>query len=124
MMSATVEIISQRPPEAFLDNWYELATDSHFWFQWRIAAAINQLRELGVPLNEKLKALEVGCATGVLRHQFEAATHWTVDGADLDYGALCKSQPVRGRTLYYDIMETAPEFSEAYDILILFDVLE
>ncbi len=123
-MNATVEIISQRPPETFLENWSELATDSHFWFKWRIAAAINQLGDLGISLDEKLRALEVGCATGVLRLQFEQATNWIVDGADVDYETLCKARSARGRTLYYDILEKAPEFVEAYDALILFDVLE
>ena len=124
MTNTQVEIISQRPPEAFLENWHELATDSHFWFKWRIVAAINQLRELGIPLQDRLQALEVGCATGVLRLQFEDETNWVVDGADLDYGALCKARNARGRTLYYDILETERTFAEAYDVLILFDVLE
>lgn len=120
----SVEVITRRGEQPFLESWYELADESHVWFKWRMVAALNQLSRLGVPLGRSLRALEVGCGTGVLRSQFEAATRWTVDGADLDYGALRQSGPARGRTLYYDIRDEAQEFVGAYDVLILYDVLE
>jgi 2-polyprenyl-3-methyl-5-hydroxy-6-metoxy-1,4-benzoquinol methylase len=124
-VSASVEVITRRVEQPFLESWYELADESHLWFRWRMAAALAQLRRLGLPLGRSLRALEVGCGTGVLRSQFEAATSWTVDGADLDYDALCRAAAAaRGRTLYYDIREEAAGLVEAYDVLILYDVLE
>ena len=120
----SVEVVTRRGEQPFLESWYELADESHVWFRWRMKAAHNQLRRAGVPLEQSLRALEVGCGTGVLRSQFEAATRWTVDGADLDYNALCRAGAGRGRTLYYDIRDEAAELVEAYDVLILYDVLE
>ena len=123
-MPDSVEVITQHRPQAFIDGWYELADEAHPWFKWRLAASLNQLRELNVPLDQKLLALEVGCGTGVLRSQLESATNWTIDGTDLDFEALRKCGPARGRTLFYDIREEESEFIGAYDILVLYDVLE
>ena len=123
-MNDSVEVITQHRPQSFIDSWYELADESHPWFRWRLAASLNQLRELNVSLQQNLKGLEVGCGTGVLRSQLESATNWTVDGADLDFEALQRCGPARGRTLFYDIREEAFEFIEAYDVLVLYDVLE
>lgn len=123
-MSESVEIISQIQDHSFLKSWYDLTDASHFWFKWRMVAALRQLNDLGVPLHSKLLALEVGCGTGVLREQFEAATSWIIDATDLDHAALSQARPSRGRTLYYDIFEEVEELKEAYDVLILFDVLE
>ena len=120
----SIEIITKQTERPYLESWYELAHTSHPWFKWRMAAVLNQLRDLNFPLDKSLQALEVGCGTCVLRSQFESLTAWTVDGTDLDYGALCRARPARGRTLYYNIQEHAAELIEAYDILILFDVLE
>lgn len=123
-MRKAVEVLTRRDAQPFVESWYDLAHDSHPWFKWRMAVALSQLRDLKIPLNQSLKALEVGCGTGVLRSQFEAATKWVVDGADLDYVALCKAVAARGRTLYYDIGDETPELVETYDVLILYDVLE
>lgn len=123
-VSESVEVITRRGEQPFLESWYELADESHLWFRWRMAAALNQLRLLGLPLEQSLRALEVGCGTGVLRSQFERATRWAVDGADLDYQALRQAAPARGRTLYYDVRDEAAELVGAYDVLILYDVLE
>ena len=123
-MSESVEIISQIQDHSFIESWYDLTDASHFWFNWRMVAALRQLNDLGVPLKSELRALEVGCGTGVLREQFEAASNWVVDATDLDHAALSKARPSRGRTMYYDIFEEVEELKEAYDVLILFDVLE
>ena len=123
-MSEGVEIISRIQDHSLLKSWYDLTDASHFWFKWRMVAALRQLNDLGVPLESKLLALEVGCGTGVLREQFEAASNWTIDATDLDHAALSQAGPSRGRTLYYDIFEEVEALKEAYDVLILFDVLE
>ena len=84
----SIEIISPLQPYAFMESWYELSDESHFWFQWRLAALQRQLKDLNFPTQKKLKVLDVGCGTGVLRSQLEAVTAWDVDATDLDYRAL------------------------------------
>lgn len=122
--SGNVEVISQSQEHSFVDEWYEFATESHFWFQWRLTALLQSLKRLGVSLEEQLRVLEVGCGTGALRAQVESVTNWTIDGTDLDLGALSRAKPGRGKMMYYDICEEREPYLEAYDIVILFDVLE
>src|SRR6266404_1105637 len=124
MMKTDVEFISQARDHTFIDSWYELTTSSHFWFQWRMLAAAHQLASMKLPLNKPLRALEVGCGTGVLREQFEAETDWIVDGCDLDHNALSRATSGRGRILYYDVTDEFEQLKCAYDVIILFDVLE
>lgn len=124
MVENHIETVSPVQSYAFLDRWYELADESHFWFQWRLRALLRQLHDLRMPLDKNLKVLDVGCGTGVLRSQLEAATSWDIDATDLDYGALRRVKPGRGRILYYDISERRSELREIYDVVLIFDVLE
>ena len=120
-----VEIISKVKEFSFEDEWYEYAVESHFWVEWRLSAMLKQIRQLKIPLDEEfLKVLEVGCGTGMLRAGLETATNWIVDGADLNLNALLRAKHCWGRTLYYDIFDEYEPFVEAYDVVILFDVLE
>jgi SAM-dependent methyltransferase len=119
-----IEIISPLQSHTFLESWYELSDESHFWFQWRLKALMQQLDDLNFPIHQKLKVLDVGCGTGVVRSQIEAVTAWEVDATDLDYNALRHAKPGRGRIMYYDILERKVELKESYDVVVLFDVLE
>ena len=83
-MRKRIECISEVREIAFPDTWYKLASGDHFWFRWRFAAFLNQLRELGLPLVQERRLLEIGCGTGVLSSQLEAHSKWRVDGADLN----------------------------------------
>jgi 2-polyprenyl-3-methyl-5-hydroxy-6-metoxy-1,4-benzoquinol methylase len=119
-----VEIISKVQQFSFVEGWYELTAESHFWFQWRLAALLRQLTRLGIPLTAPFSVLEIGGGTGVLRSQIERSTRWRVDMTDLDMEALKRSKPGRGRIMYYDICEERDRFLQAYDVVVLFDVLE
>jgi SAM-dependent methyltransferase len=119
-----IELISAPGSVYFPDEWYQLTEPTHFWFQWRLAAALRQLRSVGVPTGEPLRALEVGSGTGVLRDQLEACTRWTIDITDLQLAALRRARRGRGRILYYDILEERSPFLGAYDVVILFDIIE
>jgi SAM-dependent methyltransferase len=108
----------------FPETWYEISASTHFWFEWRFAALLGQLADLGINLAEPLRAIEVGGGAGVLRDQVEARTAWTVDLTDLNPAALARAGAGRGEKLVYDILEPCDRRIGAYDVLILFDVLE
>lgn len=119
-----VRVLSAPQEIAFPENWYALCSPDHFWFQWRLRAFLGLARAVGAPLEAPLRALEVGGGSGVLRRQVEAASRWTVDITDLSLAALRRARPGRGRQLCYDILEARPDLVEAYDVVLLFDVLE
>jgi len=119
-----IKFLSDRKSEVFPDQWYTLAREGHFWMQWRVQAFLKQLHHLKIDLHLPLKVLEIGCGDGVLRRQLESRTSWTIDGADINLQALKRSQVQRGNTFFYDIFDRRREFENAYDAIILFDVLE
>lgn len=122
--AGSVELISDVAAVPFAATWYEISHGSHFWFEWRLAATLALLAHHGPPIGAGLRALEVGCGTGILRSQLERETRWTVDGTDLDLKALAKTPRGRGRNLFYDIQEERPAFVARYDVVLLFDILE
>jgi len=122
-MSA-VEILSPVRGQTFPDEWYDASDSSHFWFRWRLEVLKRALTDTGVASGSRLAALDVGCGSGVLAAQLEAATGWTVDATDLNMPALERCSPRRGRTLYYDVTTERTELLERYDAVILFDILE
>jgi 2-polyprenyl-3-methyl-5-hydroxy-6-metoxy-1,4-benzoquinol methylase len=119
-----IEMISRPRPYSFVREWYDQSAESHFWFKWRLAAALEQIKQAKVPLDHPYRALEVGCGIGILRDQIESATGWIIDATELDIEALEQVKPGRGRRMYYDIFDQKESLLGAYDLLILFDVLE
>ena len=122
--SAGIEYLSRPVESAFPTTWYEESSPQHFWFQWRLSAALRQLRDLGVSMNDPLGALDVGCGTGILRDQIESQTAWRVDITDLNLQALQLARTGRGRTLYYDIRTRQAELKARYDTVIAYDIIE
>jgi 2-polyprenyl-3-methyl-5-hydroxy-6-metoxy-1,4-benzoquinol methylase len=120
----TFELISAVRENPFPFEWYHLMAEDHFWFQWRLAATRHALRAAGIPFDRPLRVFEIGGGTGVLRGELEASTQWTIDMTDLQIEALRLAREGRGRNLYYDVTEERPGFREAYDVVLLFDVLE
>ncbi|MEO8649906.1 MAG: class I SAM-dependent methyltransferase [Acidobacteriota bacterium] len=123
-VNTKVEEISKPQEYRFIEDFYDLSTEDHFWFQWRFRAFVEQLRSLAIEMDKPFKVLDVGSGIGTLRSQIEKATEWAVDITDLDRSALEKALPGRGRTYYYDVTEQKPDLHEAYDAVVLFDVLE
>jgi len=119
-----IERLSSSPEVGFPGDWYELNSADHFWFEWRIRAALRQWRDCGVPLDRPLRVIDVGGGRGVVREQVEAESAWTVDLVELNRAALEAAAPGRGRRLYYDVLDEAPELVGTYDAAILFDVIE
>ncbi len=112
----------QRPVPA---TWHELASDDHVWLKWRFTCALAQVRTIGLPLDQPLEVLEVGCGQGALAHQLETCTQWVVDGVDIDPAAIAGANGTqRGRLFHYDVRERRDDLRERYDVLVLFDILE
>jgi SAM-dependent methyltransferase len=114
------------PPQVtdFPDEWYTLASPQHFWLQWRLRAALRQIDALGLPRREPLRVLDVGGGTGVLRAQLEGETAWIIDVTDLHPSAVSHALRGRGRNLRYDVADERTDMLGAYDVVMLFDVLE
>ncbi len=108
----------------FPSEWYELSSVEHFWFVWRLRATLRLMAETGVPRDAELRVLDVGGGAGLLRDQLESATRWSVDLAELNPAALAAAGPGRGRALYYDVGQREETLRGAYDVALLFDVLE
>lgn len=120
----SVEELSASPEVGFPGEWYDLNSADHFWFNWRIEAALRQFSQCGLPLGAPLRVLDVGGGKGILRDQVEARTAWTVDLVELNRAALDAAAPGRGRHLFYDVRDERPEFAGRYDAAILYDVIE
>jgi SAM-dependent methyltransferase len=108
----------------FPDEWYALASAGHFWLQWRCRAALRQAAAVGLNAQAPLRVLDVGGGTGVLREQLEARTAWEIDITDLHPSAVSQARRGRGRNLQYDVHEERADMVGAYDVVLLFDVLE
>ncbi|MGE0266948.1 MAG: class I SAM-dependent methyltransferase [Candidatus Omnitrophota bacterium] len=119
-----IQIISKPNDFTFVEQWYELANEEHFWMIWRLKAFMNQVRSLKIPLNQPLHGIDVGCGRGLLREQIEQQTAWTVDGAEIDLDSLKRNSRSRGRLFFYNILEQNDRFRQSYDFLFLYDVLE
>lgn len=119
-----VQILSKIDAVDFPDEWYDLNSKNHFWFEWRLRALRKQLSAIAIPLEQPLKGIDIGCGTGILREQIEAVTKWEIDGADLNMSALSRTQPGRGATYYYNVFDHRAELQQKYDVAFLFDVIE
>ena len=121
---ALVERLSTSSEVGFPGDWYALNSADHFWFDWRLRAAIRQWRACGLPLDRPLRVFDVGGGRGVIRDQVEAATAWTVDLVELNRAALDAAGPGRGRHLYYDVLDQRADLLGQYDAALMFDVIE
>ena len=103
------------------EPYFDLATPKHFWCRRRFEVlqklAGHRLRAAG-------KAAEIGCGNGVLQRQIEDAYDLAPSGFDLHEAALRKNMARRGEVYCYDIHDRAEEFRNAFDVLLMFDVLE
>jgi len=116
-----IEQLSPVTGVSMADEWFEHATADHFWMQWRHELLVRQLTKIGHPIE---KALEVGCGHGVVRQLVERDMGIAVDGCDLNRRALEMAANGKGRLLVYDIFDRNPALLEAYDLVLLMDVIE
>ncbi len=118
-----MEILSDVKPDDFPFDWYAIANEKHFWFKSRIDAFL-RFAPRYVNLSEPLNVMEIGCGNGLVRKQLENKSEWIIDGSDINENALKLNEGLRGNTYLYNIHEHYSQFENAYDAVILFDVLE
>jgi 2-polyprenyl-3-methyl-5-hydroxy-6-metoxy-1,4-benzoquinol methylase len=71
-----------------------------------------------------MERLDIGCGARVVCRQLEARSCWDVDGADVTLLPLSRNQKRRGKILLYNIHDRRAELAQAYDFVLLFDVVE
>jgi len=103
------------------ERYFDLATPSHFWCRRRFDV-FQQLA--GSLLRQGTRVAEIGCGNGVLQRQVEDAYDLAPAGFDLHEDALRHNMSRRGEVYCYDIHDRAPEFMAAFDVILMFDVLE
>jgi SAM-dependent methyltransferase len=115
-------IFKSRPLTGIMaDRYFDLATPAHFWCRRRFEV----LQKLaGGRLRSATKVAEIGCGNGVLQRQIEDAYDLAPAGFDLHEAALRQNMCRRGKVYCYDIHDRAEEFRKAFDLLLMFDVLE
>jgi SAM-dependent methyltransferase len=116
-----IEFLSPATPVSMADEWFEFATTDHFWMRWRHRILLRELRRLERPIKN---ALEIGCGSGVVREMLERDLAIPVDGCDLNQQALEMATKGQGRLLVYDIFDEKAEMLNAYDMILLMDVIE
>jgi len=115
----SIEYLSAATSVSMGDDWYEYANTEHFWIKRRFEVFQKLIgRQTGSTW------AEVGCGHGIVQYQVSNKFKIDVDGIDLNDFALQQNVANSGRLLCYDVLDRAAELHEAYDNVLLFDVLE
>ena len=103
------------------EPYFDLATPDHFWCKRRFEV----LKKLADGrLRTTKRVAEIGCGNGVLQRQIEDSYNLAPAGFDLHEAALRGNISRRGDVYCYDINERADAFKKAFDLILMFDVLE
>ena len=103
------------------DAWFEIASAEHFWIRRRFEV----LRKLAPDFDwPRLKLAEIGSGSGLVQRQFEDEFDAEVDGFDLNEIALRNSVCRKSQVICYNIHGRVEHLRQAYDAILLFDVLE
>ena len=110
--------------DSFPVEWYESASEDHFWMTWRLNVVLMHLRRLKIDGNADVKGFDVGCGRGVFQRQMHSATPWTIDGCDLNENAISLNRGHDGNSFVYDIFLRRQDLKGRYDVVFLLDVIE
>ncbi len=116
-----IEYLSPPAAVQMADEWFDLASLKHFWIERRFEVF---KRLAGHLFTGDAKVGEFGCGHGIVQRQCEDAFQAAVHGYDLNVAALEKNVSRASRLYCYDIHARAVELRQAFDILIMFDVIE
>jgi len=116
-----VVYLSPSAPVHMAEEWFKIASGTHFW----ISRRFDVLRKIDREISFAGKKIgEIGCGNGLLQKQMEQHYGVTVDGFDLNADALRDSVAENHPRFCYNIFDRNPQFAAHYDVLILFDVIE
>ena len=121
-MSEGIVYISKIEAVSMADEWFEIATEDHFWMKWRFNCLMKYKHLFKE--NSEFKVLEIGCGNGVVMNQFRFETGIPIDGCDLNEGALKLVNQGESNLFLYNIYDTNKELINKYDAIFLFDVIE
>lgn len=108
---------------AFFQHLFDVE-DKHFWFRSRNRIIAALVRRLTSSYSENYRVLEVGCGTGnVLRVLSQICPNGSVIGMDLFAEGLKYAQNRTPAVLVQGDMHQPP-FTQQFDVIGLFDVLE
>ncbi len=103
------------------DDYFELAHLEHFWVRRRL----DVLRRLaGHKISEGARIAEIGCGHGILQRQIEDTFGKPVTGIDLNGPALLQNISRNSPILCYNILQRDQDLKSAFDVVLMFDVLE
>jgi 2-polyprenyl-3-methyl-5-hydroxy-6-metoxy-1,4-benzoquinol methylase len=116
-----VEYLSPAAQVSMADQWFEIASNEHFWVRRRFEV----LRALcGAWIGGGRELAEVGCGHGLLQRQMEDAYGLSVTGFDLNDFALKRNVSRRSKVCCYDIFQRNANLRGRFEVIFLFDVLE
>ena len=120
-MSGDILYLSRPEAVSMGDAWFDIASLDHFWIRRRFEV----LRKLTPEFAwSRLKLAEVGSGSGLVQRQFEDHFGAEVDGFDLNEHALQNAVSRKSRRICYNIHARAEQLRQAYDAILLFDVIE
>jgi SAM-dependent methyltransferase len=119
-----METLSIHDQAEFIEVWYDVAPDEHFWVQHRFKIFMEEIANIPLDTKKRLNGLDIGCGHGAVQRQLAANTAWAIDGCDLSRDALARNGGHSGKALYYDIHDRRAQMKESYDFILLFDVIE
>jgi len=116
-----IEYLSTSLPVNMGDWWFDIATSDHFWIRRRFEV----LRRLADSvIRNSHRVGEIGCGNGLVQKDIEDYYGVPVAGFELNELALQKNVSRLSPLYCYNIHQRNPEFRGAFDLLLLFDVLE
>ena len=115
-----IQYVSEPSEVSMADEWFEIADLEHFWIRRRF----DVFQEMIGTLGKEMKIADIGCGNGVIQKQLGELYGVQVDGFDLNEVALNASIAVGHNKYIYDVLEKRSEFSNKYDLIFLFDMLE
>lgn len=117
----SIQLLSEPRDVSMANDWYQFATDDHFWIQWRFRVL---LKNKDLLPDDGSQVLDIGCGHGTFLRQLTAHTNLKTNGCDLNLQALEMAASSDANLFVYDILEQSPSLRQMYSTVFLMDVIE